>query len=101
METTETLPKILPGTVCVQWQRCGRKNCRCANGKLHGPYFSRFWREDGRLRKAYVKLSDVETVRKQCAARQQHRLQLRKGLTDWRKLRELVREHELDGRSSD
>jgi len=100
-ETLESLPKMLPGTVCVQWQKCGRKNCRCTRGELHGPYFFRFWREDGKLRKAYVKRSELETVRKQCAARQQQRLQLRQGLNDWRNLRDLVREHEPDGRSSD
>gem|GEM_PF-5077998 len=34
--------------------RCGKKGCRCREGMLHGPYTYKYWREDGRLRKAYV-----------------------------------------------
>jgi hypothetical protein len=97
----ESLPKGLPGTVCRQWVRCGDRTCHCALGELHGPYYCRLWRENGKLRKKYVKLSEVETVRKQCATRQRLRLQLHQGLTDWRKLRDTVREVELDDCSSD
>lgn len=63
------LPKIepLPGTVQLQRVNCGKPNCRCATGKLHAAYY-RFWRERGRLRKAYVRRSDVEQVRAACAA---------------------------------
>ena len=74
------LPKLLPGTVCQQWVRCGHPGCRCASGRLHGPYFYRFWRDGGRLRKQYVRRSDVE--RGQCQAR---RRELRE-LADWREL---------------
>lgn len=34
---------------------------------LHGPYYYRFWRESGRLRKAYVPRRQVEEVRAACA----------------------------------
>ena len=64
-----TLPKMLPGAVCEQWVRCGRANCRCARGEKHGPYFFRFWREDGRLRKQYIKRPDVDRVRAECEER--------------------------------
>ncbi len=67
-EPAETLPKMLPGAVCAQWKRCGKPGCRCARGALHGPYFYRFWREDGRLRKVYVRPTDVEEVMAACAA---------------------------------
>ena len=32
--------KILPldGSLSRRYVRCGRKNCRCQNGNLHGPY---------------------------------------------------------------
>ncbi len=62
------LPKMLPGTLHPQWVRCGRENCRCAHGELHGPYYYRFFREGGRLKKRYVKQSDVETVSIACLA---------------------------------
>lgn len=63
-----SLPKIeaLPGAVCAQRVRCGKPNCRCARLELHTAYY-RFWREGGRLRKAYVRVADVERVRAACA----------------------------------
>jgi hypothetical protein len=76
----EPLPKMLPGVVCQQWVRCGRPNCRCACGQLHGPYFYHFVRENGRLRKRYVRLADAEGVRAACEARQRQRREL----ADWR-----------------
>lgn len=61
------LPKIeaLPGSVHVQRVRCGRSNCRCARGETHEAFY-RFWWEDGRLRKAYVRRADLESVRAGC-----------------------------------
>ncbi|HWH07588.1 MAG TPA: hypothetical protein VNX21_00215 [Candidatus Thermoplasmatota archaeon] len=34
--------------------RCGKARCACREGKLHRPYVYKYWREGGRLRKAYV-----------------------------------------------
>ena len=42
------------GAICAQWKRCGRANCRCTQGELHGPYYYRFYRENGRLKKQYL-----------------------------------------------
>lgn len=56
------LHKRLKGSVCVQWVTCGKPGCKCTRGDLHGPYYYRFWREDGRLRKEYVKREDLEGV---------------------------------------
>lgn len=96
-ESAKTLPKILSGVVLSQMVRCGRLNCCCAQGKPHGPYFYRFYREDGRLRKAYVRPADVEQVREACEARRQHRRDLRAALTNWRQMVEAIRE--MEGRS--
>ncbi len=50
----------LPGSVHIEWKRCGRPWCHCASGgQLHGPYFYRRWRENGRQKKQYVKLADL------------------------------------------
>src|SRR5690349_21808447 len=59
IKTRETLPNLsdLKGSVCVQWRKSG--------GDLR-PYYYRFWREGGRLRKQYVKLSEVEKIRAAC-----------------------------------
>lgn len=67
----ETLPKFLAGTVQTQFVRCNRPGCRCAAGRLHGPYFYRFWREAGRLRKEYVPQNRLAEVRAACTARVQ------------------------------
>jgi hypothetical protein len=90
-KNAKTLPKILPGVVLPQMIRCGRPNCRCAQGHLHGPYYYRFWREDGKLRKAYVKPTELELVRALCDARRQARRKYRAALETWRQLRAAIR----------
>lgn len=35
--------------------RCGKAGCWCREGVGHGPYTYKYWKEDGRLRKAYVR----------------------------------------------
>src|SRR5437867_1258388 len=64
-ESGDLLPKTtpLPGTLRAEWKRCGKPNCRCTSGALHGPYWYRRWREDGRQRRAYVRAGDLERVR--------------------------------------
>jgi hypothetical protein len=93
-ETLYPLPKIVPGVVLPQWVRCGRAGCRCARGRPHGPYAYRFWREGGRLRKAYVRPVDLAAVRASCEARRRLRRELGAGWAAWRQLRDLLREVE-------
>jgi hypothetical protein len=101
----KTLPKTLPGVVLEQWVRCGRPNCGCVSGTKHGPYFYRFWREHGRLRKTYVPRDSVETVRGQCRARQDEqrdeRRSEREALEFLRGLRNYLREVEHHGQGDD
>src|SRR5688500_34237 len=66
------LPKIPPdgllsGAVCAQYKRCGKANCRCARGQLHGPYYYRFKWHSGRVIKKYIPLAQVEEVFAACA----------------------------------
>ncbi len=67
LELGDPLPKTqpLPGSLHVEFKKCGKGNCRCSQGHLHGPYIVRHWIQDGRQRKAYVKRQDVEQVRSQ------------------------------------
>jgi hypothetical protein len=74
---SETLPKMLPGVVCAQMVRCGKPNCKCARGELHGPYHFRFWRDDGRLRKQYVKAADLAAVQAACELRRKEQKAMR------------------------
>jgi hypothetical protein len=75
-ERREPRVEALPGSLHLQRVKCGKSNCRCASGKSHAAYY-RFWREDGRLRKAYVRRADLETVRA--------------GLARWRECRAVCR----------
>ena len=60
----KTIPDKLPGTVQPQYVRCGKPNCKCAQGELHGPYCYRIWRDEGgKQHKEYVRRSDLEHVR--------------------------------------
>jgi hypothetical protein len=93
-KTLDPLPKTLPGVVCRQWVRCGRQNCCCTHGKLHGPFFYRFWREGGKLRKQYVPAEKVDEVRSRCEARREARRTVRAGWETWRNLLAVVREVE-------
>ncbi|MFQ5795497.1 MAG: DUF6788 family protein [Candidatus Bipolaricaulia bacterium] len=34
--------------------RCGKPNCKCTKGELHGPYWYAYWREGKRVRSGYV-----------------------------------------------
>jgi len=81
------LPKTkpLPGSLHAQFRRCGKANCRCAGGELHGPYFRRHWWSKGRQHWRYVRPSQVAEVRA--------------GLARWRelhppswKMRQMIRE---------
>lgn len=42
--------------------RCGKKGCKCAEGKLHGPYWYAYWLENGKTKSQYVgkKLPRIE-----------------------------------------
>lgn len=99
------LPKTLYGTLHCQWVRCGRANCRCAQGRLHGPYYYHFFRENGRLKKKYVKQLDVTAVASACLARrveEKRILEAKRGVkrqeqearAEWRDLLVLLRQLE-------
>ncbi len=65
-------------------------------GALHGPYFYRFWREGGRLRKAYVKPADVTMVWAACDDYRERQRLFRAfrdiGRREWSHLAELLTE---------
>ena len=99
MERRETLPKT--ASVCGQMVRCGRPNCRCARGALHGPYACLFWREGGRLRKRYLRLAEAAAVRQECTDRRTAQRELRELMRtsrqQWQRLLTLLWEYERDG----
>ena len=75
MKTVDVLPTTDPprGSLHPEWKRCGKPTCRCRLGALHGPYWYRHFREDGRQRKRYVPLDRVESeLERQAESRRQH-----------------------------
>jgi len=90
----EMLPKMLPAALCSQYVRCGKSECKCASGELHGPFYYCFWREDGKLKKAYVRKNDVDRVRDLCHATRRNRQTLNIGFDLWRSLQLELREVE-------
>lgn len=58
-------PKIEPlrGGILEQFKRCGRSNCKCVNGSLHGPYYYRVWMARGIRYKSYVKKADFDRIK--------------------------------------
>jgi len=55
--------QVLAGTLTEQSRRCGRPDCRCADGEPHGPYAYFAPRTGGRGRLKYVPPGLVEAVR--------------------------------------
>lgn len=87
------LPKILRGYVCKQWKKCGKPNCKCTRGELHGPYYYRFGWHKGRQYKVYVRLADVEAVQLACDKHFLLQIQIRINRIRWQKIKAHVREH--------
>jgi hypothetical protein len=54
---------LLRGTLLSQGRRCGKENCRCAVGELHGPYtYVSVAQPGGRPRTVYVPATLLEVV---------------------------------------
>ena len=42
------------GVLVSEYVRCGKKNCKCNIGQLHGPYYYHYFYSNGKLKKRYV-----------------------------------------------
>ena len=78
---------VLPGAVCAQYKKCGRRGCKCARGELHGPYFYHFKWRDGRITKKYIRLCDVDEVRAACSRYRKVQVELLEGRRHFKALR--------------
>jgi hypothetical protein len=45
--------------------KCGKENCRCARGELHGPYWYAYRTVDGKTKSKYIGKKLPEQVRKE------------------------------------
>lgn len=85
-------PKLLPGSVERRYVRCGKPSCKCARGKLHGPYFYHVTTDNTLRSRRYVRRSDVATVRAACNAHRELQTELRQGRANYKALLSRVRE---------
>ena len=81
-------------SICAQYVKCGKSNCKCASGQFHGPYFAAFWKENGRIRKRYIRLADVEQMRELSEQPRQLMQDISKCGSYVRELKALVRDYE-------
>lgn len=61
-KAAESLPQRSIGSLHLEFKKCGRPNCRCGGGLLHGPYVYRHRREGGRQKKEYVPIRRLSEV---------------------------------------
>jgi hypothetical protein len=81
----QTTDVITNGGVYLQRRRCGKTNCRCANGDGHvGYYFIR--RIGGKFIKTYIRQSEVEQVAAVVNKASDDRRRLRQKIKDTREL---------------
>jgi hypothetical protein len=97
-ELAKTLYKI--PTLLTTWTRCGKPQCRCTAGHLHGPYHALHWREGSVQRRRYVRAAEVPAVQeilaKRRAQRRRERHELHLARMTWRELARLVEEYEAE-----
>lgn len=84
----DLFPKTrLAGSVHMEFKRCGKVKCKCAKGNLHGPYFTRRWRENGRLRRQYVPMAQLRAVLAAIVREKETRLAVQEVTATLRELR--------------
>ena len=82
---------MLPKTsaICKQFRKCGKPGCKCNRGELHGPYFYYFYREDGKLKKSYIRKAEAAELWKSYSWSRQIQ---KKSSADRRKFTDMYRE---------
>ena len=92
-------PELLPGHVERRMVRCGKPNCKCACGALHGPYHYHITTDAARRTRRYIRRADVESVQQACQAHRELQAELLAGRQYFKMIlaraKELLRAGEL------
>ena len=96
-KTDTTSSRIMCGHIQERRVRCGKPNCKCANGEPHRAYYH-VWYSDGIRYQKYVRRSQVEQVRRACQTYRELQIKLRFGRVEHKQL--LARARELFRRLS-
>jgi hypothetical protein len=56
------LDLAIPGTIHIQYRKCGKSNCRChqSQDQMHGPYYLWYRKIDGKLYTSVINESDLQ-----------------------------------------
>ena len=70
---------MIQGSLLKRYMPCGKKNCKCKKGKLHGPFYCLTYHdESGRLRTLYIPKNKVEKVKE--------------GIMEYKRVKGIIRE---------
>ena len=91
----ESTSKIEPleGYLEAQMVRCGKANCKCSKGELHGPYYIRRWERRGKKCSKYVKKGELSSVKAGISARKQQREELKEFVRSINESSTLIRQY--------
>ena len=53
---------MVAGSIYAVYKKCGNKNCRCAHGKPHGPFYYLSRKTGGKTRLTFVRRADEDTI---------------------------------------
>ena len=53
---------MVEGSIYTVYKKCGNKNCRCAKGKLHGPFKYLSKRVEGKTKLTFVRRADQDDI---------------------------------------
>jgi hypothetical protein len=85
---------LLPGSLSLQYYRCGKPNCRCARGERHAKW-SLTYMADGKKQVLHIPQSLVEEVRGRVGAGREYQRAVREVLASNAKLLALARKQRL------
>lgn len=52
--------KMLKGSVVKKYKACGKGDCKCTRGELHGPFHYLTYKEDGKTKMIFLRQSQWE-----------------------------------------
>ena len=55
----------LKGTIVYKYIKCGKKNCICTKGFLHGPYPHLQWWDKGKIKTKYLNKNNVSKYKEE------------------------------------
>ena len=53
---------MIAGSIYETYKKCGNKNCRCAKGELHGPFFYLSRKVNGVTKLTFVRRADEDSI---------------------------------------